>query len=137
MRSVKISDYMARKLVCFRAETNVYEAMQELLDNRISGAPVVNEAGELVGIISEVDLMQVITRGSYYDDMGGIVGDYMHFPVDTVPMDLDIYSLAEKFIHEGRRRFPVLNQGKLVGQISRRNVLEAIRQALAEKRPKR
>ena len=108
--------------------------MQILLEERVSGAPVVDEKGDLVGIVSEVDLMQVITRGSYYEDMGGIIGDYMHSPVETVPIELDIYSLAEKFVHEGRRRFPVLKNGKLVGQISRRDVLRAVREFLQKRK---
>ena len=47
----------------------------------------------------------------------------MKAPVDTVAPNLDIYTLAERFIHEHRRRYPVVHEGKLVGQISRRDVL--------------
>jgi len=54
-----------------------------------------------------------------------IVSDYMKTPVDTVDPNLDIYTLAERFIHEHRRRYPVVDAGKLVGQVSRRDVLRA------------
>lgn len=125
MRSVKVADYMSRVLITFSPDTNVVEAMRTLLTHKISGAPVVDDSGALVGVLSEVDLMKVIVQHSYYAESTGIVGDYMHSPVDSIEYDLDIYQLAELFLKTGRRRYPVLRDGKLVGQISRRDVLRA------------
>lgn len=135
MKSVKISDYMARKLVTFQQDDNVVQALGVLLDKQISGAPVVDDAGNLVGILSEVDLMEIIVQDAYYDEAQGIVGDYMHSTVDTIDPDMDIYSLAERFLKEHRRRYPVVQNGKLVGQISRRDVLRAAQDFLM--RPER
>ncbi|MEQ8857311.1 MAG: CBS domain-containing protein [Pseudomonadales bacterium] len=126
MKSVKVADYMTRKLVTFTPETNVVEALGVLLDKRISGAPVVDGDGHLVGVLSEVDVMEVVIHGSYYDESAGIVADYMQPNVDTVDPETDIYSLAERFRKEHRRRFPVVKNGRLVGQISRRDVLRAV-----------
>lgn len=126
MRSVKVADYMSRKMITFTVDTNVVEAMQALLTHKISGAPVVDERGLLVGVLSEVDLMKIIIQDSYYGESVGIVGDYMHSPAETIPADLDIYELAGRFLETGRRRYPVVNsEGRLVGQISRRDVLRA------------
>jgi CBS domain-containing protein len=125
MRSVKVADYMSRKLVTFRPETGVVEAMGVLLDKKISGAPVVDADGHLVGVLSEVDVMAVVIQDSYYNEDAGIVADYMKAPVDTVDPECDIYALAERFHREHRRRYPVVKNGKLVGQISRRDVLRA------------
>ncbi len=125
MKSLKVKDYMTRRLITFRPKMNVVEAMDQLLKARISGAPVVDDDGNLIGILSEVDLMQVIVQDSYYDESVGIVADYMRTEVDTVDPEMDIYTLAEKFIKEHRRRFPVLSNGRLVGQVSRRDVLAA------------
>lgn len=130
MRSVKVSDFMAKRLVTLQPQTNVVEAMGVLLDKKISGAPVVDDDGALVGVLSEVDLMKIIIQDSYYDEAAGVVGDYMRFPVDTVEADTDIYSLAERFLTEHRRRYPVVRHGKLVGQISRRDVLRAAHESL-------
>lgn len=130
MRSVKVSDFMAKRLVTLQPQTNVVEAMGVLLDKKISGAPVVDDDGVLVGVLSEVDLMKIIIQDSYYDEAAGVVGDYMRFPVDTVEADTDIYSLAERFLTEHRRRYPVVRHGKLVGQISRRDVLRAAHESL-------
>ncbi len=125
MKSVKVADYMARKLVTFTPQTNVVEAMGMLLDNRISGAPVVDADGALVGILSEVDVLEVVIQDSYYNESAGIVADYMRTEVETVEPECDIYSLAERFRQQHRRRYPVVKNGKLVGQISRRDVLRA------------
>ena len=84
MRSVKVSDFMAKRLVTLHPQTNVVEAMSVLLDKKISGAPVVDDSGALVGVLSEVDLMKIIIQDSYYDEAAGVVGDFMRFPVDTV-----------------------------------------------------
>ena len=125
MRSVKVKDYMSTRLVTFRPETNVVEAMRTFLDNNISGAPVISERGEVVGILSEVDLMQVVIQDSYYDESSGIVADFMQKDVDTIGPNDDIYLVAARFISEGRRRYPVVEDGRLVGQVSRSDVLRA------------
>lgn len=134
MKSVKVADYMSQKLVTFHPQTNVIEALAVILDNHITGAPVVDDGGRLVGILSEVDLMAVVIQDSYYDEGMGIVADYMRTQVDVVDADTDIYALAERFLREHRRRYPVVRDGKLVGQISRRDVLQAFRDFLARRR---
>ena len=126
MKSLKVKDYMAKKLITLTRKTNVVEAMALLLRHGISGVPVVDDEGGLVGVLSEVDLMQVIVQDSYYDESMGIVEDYMRSPVDTVGPEMDIYTVAEMFISQHRRRYPVVSDGKLVGQISRRDVLKAM-----------
>ena len=62
MRSLKVKDYMATKLVTFTPDLNVVEAMKRILARGITAAPVVDEAGQLVGILSEVDLMRVVIQ---------------------------------------------------------------------------
>lgn len=126
MKSLKVKEYMATRLIKLKPNTNVVEAMDQLLKAKISGAPVVDDDDNLIGVLSEVDLMQVIVQDSYYDEGVGIVEDYMRTEVDTVSPELDIYTVAEMFISQRRRRYPVVSEsGRLVGQISRRDVLRA------------
>ena len=125
MKSVKVRDYMSKRLITFHREDNVVTAMGVLLDNKISGAPVVDDEGNLVGVLSEVDLMEVVIQDSYYDEGMGIVADYMQPKAEVVDPDTDIYTLAKRFHAEHRRRYPVVKNGKLLGQISRRDVLRA------------
>ncbi|GGK80207.1 CBS domain-containing protein [Amphritea balenae] len=127
LRSVKASDYMAEKLVTFTPETDLFEAINQLLEHRITGAPVICEDGKLVGLLSEADCLKAILTLTYHEEeMGGKVGDYMSPEVYTIAHDADIIAVAEDFINNGRRRLPVVKDGKLCGQISRRDVLRAV-----------
>ncbi len=125
MRSVKIADYMTKRIVTLKPNDSVVDAMRTLLRHRISGAPVIDEFGRLVGVLSATDLLAVVVQDSYYDEPRGLVADFMTSPVETVDWSSDIYSLAERFRSSHRRRFPVLQDGELVGQISRRDLLRA------------
>jgi len=128
LRSVKVQDYMTSKLITFKPETDLFAAIKVFTDHNISGAPVVNERGELIGMLSEVDCLKEILSHTYHEDeKGGVVGDIMTVEVDTVAADADIIALSEQFIAGKRRRLPVLRAGKLVGQISRKDVLRAVR----------
>ena len=116
---------MSTNVITFAPNDSVVHAMATLLDKGISGAPVVDEDGSLLGILSEVDLTQVVVQDSSYDDPVGIVADFMQTQEKWVDADTDIFSLAQQFTIHHRRRYPVLESGQLVGQISRCDVLRA------------
>jgi len=127
LRSVKVRDYMTESLITFRPETDLFRAINQLLEYRISGSPVINEKGELVGLLSEVDCLRAILTLTYHEEeKGGVVGDYMTRQVETIEHDADIIAASKIFTENGRRRLPVIHEGKLVGQISRRDVLRAV-----------
>jgi len=127
-KSALVRDYMAGRLVTFKPEMDVLDAIHELVHNRIAGAPVVNDHGELLGMLSELDCLKIALNAGYYGDWGGPVGDYMTPDVQTVDADMNIIDLAQQFLKSGFRRFPVLRNNRLVGQISRRDVLRALGQ---------
>ncbi len=127
LRSVKAQDYMCEDLITFTPETDLFEAINQLLEYRITGAPVVDDSGNLVGLMSEVDCLKAILTLTYHEEeMGGYVGTYMSEEVYTINYDADIIKVAEEFINNKRRRLPVVKDGKLIGQISRRDVLRAV-----------
>lgn len=119
-------DYMSQRLVVFSPDMDVGRAMEVLLEQQISGAPVVDGAGVLVGLLTERDCFAVAVNASYHQHPGGKVADYMTRDVETVPADLDIVAVMERFLRGPYRRFPVVEEGRLVGLISRRDVLRAI-----------
>ncbi|MBY4676662.1 CBS domain-containing protein [Marinobacterium arenosum] len=127
LRSVKARDYMTESLVTFTPDTQLFTAIRLLQEHRISGAPVVDEQGRLAGILSELDCLRAILALTYHEEeMGGVVGDYMTRTVETVEHDADIIAVSKIFIERGRRRLPVVHHGRLVGQISRCDVLRAV-----------
>jgi CBS domain-containing protein len=126
LKSCRVRDYMTGKLVTFKPDLDVLDAIHELVKHRIAGAPVVNDHGELVGMLSELDCLKVALNAGYYGDWGGPVSDYMSTDVHTVDSEMNIVDLAQKFLSSNFRRFPVLHGNRLVGQISRRDVLRAL-----------
>jgi CBS domain-containing protein len=126
LAAVKVKDYMSASLVTFTPEMEVLNAIHKLLQNSISGAPVVDEHGNLVGILSEKDCLKVALHAGYHEVMGGRVSEYMSPNVETVEAESSIIDVAQRFIAGDFRRFPVLAENRLVGQISRRDVLRAL-----------
>jgi len=126
IKSGIVKDYMARTLVTFKPETDVLDAVHTLVQHRIAGAPVVDDEGNLLGMLSEFDCMQVALNAGYHGTWGGPVRDYMSDGVETVDADMSIIDLAQVFINKKFRRFPVVQGTRLVGQISRRDVLRAL-----------
>ena len=126
LKSIKVSDYMAASLVTFSPDMDMRLAISQLVQKRISGAPVVDDHGNLVGVLSEQDCMKVALSAGYHEDFGGQVKDYMSAKVTTIDADTSILKLAQLFIDSPFRRYPVLRNNRLVGQISRRDVLRAL-----------
>jgi len=125
-KAVTAQDYMTRSVVTLAPEMNLLDAVEVLLDRRISGAPVVDSTGNLVGILSEQDCLRAALGATYYGDLGGLVSDHMQRMVATVGDDTPIFDVARRFIEGHFRRYPVVHGHRLVGQISRRDVLRAL-----------
>jgi CBS domain-containing protein len=126
IKSCVVKDYMARTLVTFQPETDVLDAVHTLVEHRIAGAPVVDDEGNLLGMLSEFDCMKVALDAGYHGNWGGPVRDFMSDGVETVDAEMSIIDLAQVFINKKFRRFPVMQGTRLVGQISRRDVLRAL-----------
>ncbi|MFP4089633.1 MAG: CBS domain-containing protein [Cyclobacteriaceae bacterium] len=126
-RSDSITKYMATQLVTFTPEQNVSEVLSSMLKHRISGAPVLDENGDIIGMISEKDCMKVVLDYAYHNQPinQAKVRDYMSTEVTTVNADASIFEVADLFYSYNFRRFPVMDAGRLVGQISRRDILKA------------
>ena len=136
-----VDGYMARDLVTFSPEDDILAAVNVLLDERISGAPVVDGSGHLVGVLSKKDCLGVVYSTSYHQEWGGRVEEYMSRDVETMDAGTDIIKAADMFMNSSYRRFPVLANGRLVGQISRTDILRALKtrwtdQGSARRRPR-
>lgn len=125
-KSGLVKDYMTRSVIAFRPDTDVLDAVHELVTNRIAGAPVVDAAGNVVGMLSELDCMKVALQAGYHGHWGGPVSDFMTTDTQTVDAGMSIVDLAQRFVDTRFRRFPVVDGNRLVGQISRRDVLRAL-----------
>lgn len=124
---IKVSDYMTRNLITFSKDQLIEDVMDKLIKHRISGGPVVNEKNELIGIISEGDCIKQISESRYYNMPmdKDTIEKYMAKEVDTIDGNMNVFDAASKFLQSKHRRFPILENGKLVGQISQKDVLKA------------
>ena len=128
--SLKVSDYMTKDLITFTSNQSIESVMQSLIKNRISGGPVVNDKRELIGIISEGDCIKQISESRYYNMpmQDQTIEKHMAINVETIDGNMNIFDAANKFLSAKRRRFPIVENGKLVGQISQKDVLKAAMQ---------
>lgn len=122
-----VKDYMTKKLVTFRENENIMDVMEKLIKNGISGGCVVNENQELMGMISEGDCMKQISDSRYYNmPMSDLTaGKRMNTNVETIEGNMNVLDAAKIFTEKRFRRFPIVENGKLIGQISQRDVLKA------------
>jgi CBS domain-containing protein len=130
-----INKFMTTNLITFSPDTLIETAIESFLTNKISGAPVVDIDGKLIGILSEKDCMKTLFEASYYNNLGGYVKEYMSINVTTIDVNDTLSNVADNFMKSRFRRFPILEGDKLVGQISRRDVLRAIHKLSKEKQP--
>ncbi len=124
---VSVADYMTTDLITFRKDQNIYEVMELMTQHRISGGCVVNEKNELLGVISEGDLIKHISDSQYYNMPidNNTIEKRMTCNAETIDGDMNVLDAAKMFIEKKFRRFPIVKNGKLVGQISQRDVLKA------------
>lgn len=128
---ILISDYMTRDLITFGPTDSITHVIQTLIEHNISGGPVVNENFELIGVISEGDCMKQISEARYYNmpmDTNNAVEKAMVKKVETLEGSMNIFDAVNKFLELKIRRFPIVENGKLVGQISQKDVLKAAMQ---------
>lgn len=128
LRSIKVRDYMTTHLVTFKADTDLYRAISLLLEHRLSAAPVVDDQGRLIGLLAEADCLRGILSGAYFEQTGGLVGSCMNAQVETVSPDTSVIEVAERFLRGGHRHLPVVEEGRLLGEISSHDVLLAVKE---------
>jgi len=124
--ALRVRDFMARDMLTISPDTDIMRAIVMLTENDISGMPVVDDQGLLVGILTERDIIISALNAGYHDEAGGAVKNFMSTPVQTVAPEDSLLDVAEFFATSPMRRCPVVEEGRLVGLISRRDVLKAL-----------
>jgi CBS domain-containing protein len=126
-----VTEYMTpiSRLITIHENTPVMEVLNTLLDKRITGAPVVNDNGDVVGLIDDKDCLNILLGNAYYNHPveRDTVSEYMTNVMKDITIDNDMVSVANIFLTTPFKRLLVMNNGKLAGQISRRDVLRAIK----------
>jgi CBS domain-containing protein len=119
---------MRRNPLTINLEANLVEAIEIIVEYKLTGLTVTNEAGEVVGVLSEIDCIQAVLTAIYND------GDPEHVLVKTAMCDDlntcrpgdSIVEVAQDMLKTRQRRRPVVENGRLVGQVSSSNILWAL-----------
>ena len=131
-----VREFMDRHVQTISPESDIMEAVDFLLEKRVTGALVANSKGELVGILTEKDCLRLLTHGDRRAEAPrGNVKDFMTREVQSIPPTMDIYYCAGLFMNVSFRRFPVVENGRLVGAITRFDLLRAVHRYLAPPQP--
>lgn len=128
LQSVNLRDYMLTNPVTVRPSDNVLDAMHVIIEHRVSGVCVVDAESNLVGILSELDCLRAVLGVVYNDSRVGRVSD--HMATDNLVVahpNEDIVDVAHDMLLKNKRRRPVVENGKLIGQITCRQLLSAVR----------
>lgn len=129
VKGMRVRDIMVTKPVVFTSDTDLLDAVSTLVDRHITGAPVVDARGNLVGLLTERDFLRAALVAGYHGERGGCVGDYMSRDVEAVNADDSLLDVATRFIETKRRRYPVIEDNRVVGVVVRRDVLRAVMRA--------
>ncbi|OUD13801.1 CBS domain-containing protein [Thioflexithrix psekupsensis] len=126
LRKITVREHMSATPVLLMPDADILHAIQQLVESHQSAAAVVDEHGNLIGVLSEKDCMKVALHAGYYEEAAGRVADYMQTQVQSVDADMTIMELAAAFLEKPYRFYPVLDDARVIGQITRHDVLKAL-----------
>ncbi len=124
--SLSVRDHMSNRLATLFEHQDIREAVQIFAERNMFGGAVVNHLGNLVGILSVTDCIDVAMNSGWNVDWRGTVGEKMSRDVRTVDADEDIFKVAKMFMNDHYQRYPVLDDNRVVGVITRLDVVKAL-----------
>jgi len=127
LQSVDLRDYMITNPIKVKEDANLLDTMKIIIDNKVSGVCVINENKNLVGVLSEMDCLAAILKANYNDVGVGLVSEYMTKDVVVAHPSDGIINVAQDMLLKNQRRRPIVENGKLVGQVSCRQLLAAVK----------
>lgn len=121
--AITVRDKMRKKFCSFHTQDNIFDAVEKMQKFDVSGGPVISDSGEIIGFLSEQDCIQQLLKASYHCEMTATVTDLMQTEVLTVTPEMNIIDLALKLTVRKPKLYPVVSGNKVVGVISRREVI--------------
>ena len=134
MADVELQKHMLNKPITVKPEMTVFQAAHQILKHKISGVCVVDDYNNLVGVVSELDCLRTIVNSGEEADTV-LVADVMTTEIESSHPHDDIIRVASSMLDNKHRRLPVSVDGKLVGQITCRQILKAIKDFAAPADP--
>lgn len=121
-------EYMTPVETVLDPEMSVYEAIDKLIASNTSGAPVLNGQKQIVGILTEKDCLRVLSISHLYNVTGGRVGDFMSDIKMCISPDMDLLTVASKFLATNFTILPVIDGDELIGKVTRTDMLRGVQE---------
>jgi CBS domain-containing protein len=122
---ITVRDCMSQNMILFNKDQSIIEVVEILIKFRVSGGPIVDDQKRVIGIISEGDCVKQISESRYYnmpmEDVS--VEKYMSKDVNTISPDVNLFDAANLFLKSKRRRFPVVENDRIIGIVSQKDIL--------------
>ena len=132
--SLLVKDYMVGDHLAFSPNTDLLKAVHLLLQRGLSGAPVVDENQRLVGFLSEKDCLKAALDASYFRRDEGTVEDFMSRDVTSISASASLIDAIELFLSKNYRSLPVVEGSRLIGQLSRHDILKGLEKVRRDER---
>jgi CBS domain-containing protein len=127
MKSVKVRDHMLSKRHAITDQTTLTDAVRILAELKLTGLPVVNAGGQVVGFLSEQDCIKQILESSYHWDEVVKVSKVMRPDVLSVAPNDSVVDVASRMLTDKPKIYPVCEDGQLLGVITRAQILRALK----------
>lgn len=118
-----IAEIIRRDILTLQPDTPIRRAVAQLVEAKLPAAPVTDDSGRLIGILTQKDCFRPVLQASYYREWKGSVADFMSEKVVSLPISTDLVTAAEAFQTHPHRIFPVQDGDRLVGMLRRSDVL--------------
>jgi len=122
------ADIMTKDVITLRPKTNIIDAVKALVNNKISGAPVVNDQGNILGVVTEKDLLVSLDFIGMGEAQEVYVEEFMTIDVITFDENTSVKEIIQTLVMKNIKRVPILRDNKVVGIVSRRDILKNIPQ---------
>jgi CBS domain-containing protein len=126
LSKISVTDYMSKNVITVTPDMEVIQAIKIMLDNKITSVPVLDERGELIGLFSEKDGVKGVVEFSYNQSMDGKVRENMTKETPIIDFEKSVIDAAIQFQEMNTRSLPVFQEGRMVGIISRADVMRAL-----------
>lgn len=125
----RIDLLVATDRLILRPDTPIRRGAAQLADTGTAAAPITDDSGILLGVLTQKDCFRPVLLASYYGEWNGCVGDFMSTNPVTLDLGTDLVSAAEAFLEHPYRSFPVVEKDRLIGILHRESVFRALIQA--------
>lgn len=126
MQTTAVRDHISKINLVFKPDMDVLKAMGKLVERKMDAAPVVDDQGNIVGLLTERDCLSAALRSGYFAESAGRVSDFMSKDVTLIEADESILHVAEKAESERLEQYPVVEENRLIGYLGHREILKAL-----------